>query len=154
MKFESIGKRPNPFSLRLTPHERHIIETNAGNMPVGAYIKSLLLADDAPKYRKKRKSFVEDKALLAQVLACLGASRLASNLNQLAKATNIGNFYFDHDTKHVIHQACHDVKIIRQLLMQALGLPLDDEKRPPESVSQTFARVSLKPKGNLFEDWS
>ena len=41
------GKREAPFSLRLTFEERAQIEANAGSMPVGAYIKSLLLADDA-----------------------------------------------------------------------------------------------------------
>lgn len=112
-------------------------------MPVGAYIKSLLLAEDAPKYRKRRKSPVEDQAALAQALACLGASRIANNLNQLARATNIGSFYFDEDTKRMIREACHDVRIMRQLLMEALGRLDPNEERPRQSVSQSFQRASL-----------
>lgn len=136
------GKRAAPFSLRLTFKERAIIEAKAGDMPVGAYIKSLLLADDAPKYRARRKSPVVDQAALAQVLACLGASRIANNLNQLARATNIGSFYFDADTKRAISEACSDVRIMRQLLMQALGRFDPGEDRPDESASQSFARAS------------
>lgn len=135
-------KRAAPFSLRLTFEERAQIEKNAGTMPVGAYIKSLLLADDAPKYRKRRKSPVADQAALAQVLACLGATRIASNLNQLAHATNIGSFYFDEDTKRAIREACNDVRIMRQLLMEALGRLDPNEERPRQSVSQSFQRVS------------
>lgn len=134
------GKRDAPFSLRLTFEERARIEAQAGEMPVGAYIKSLLLAEDAPKYRKRRKPPVADRALLAQVLACLGSSRLASNLNQLAKATHVGNFYFDHDTKRSIKQACDDIRAMRILLMRALGQNTDEPK-PAESPSQSFARA-------------
>lgn len=135
-------KRRAPFSLRLTFEERAQIEANAGSMPVGAYIKSLLLADDAPKYRKRRKSPVVDQAALAQVLACLGATRIANNLNQLAHATNLGSFYFDADTKRAIREACDDVRIMRQLLMEALGQLDPNEARPPQSVSQSFQRVA------------
>jgi len=134
------GKRDAPFSLRLTFEERARIEAQAGEMPVGAYIKSLLLAENAPKYRKRRKPPVEDRELLAQVLACLGSSRLASNLNQLAKATHVGNFYFDHDTKRSIKQACDNVRAMRILLMRALGQDTGEPK-PAESPSQSFARA-------------
>lgn len=145
MAYGQRGKRAAPFSLRLTFEERAQIEKNAGSMPVGAYIKSLLLADDAPKYRARRKTPVADHAALAQVLACLGATRIANNLNQLAHATNIGSFYVDEDTKRAIREACNDVRIMRQLLMQALGRFDPHEKRPDESASQSFARASLRP---------
>lgn len=145
MAYGHRGKRAAPFSLRLTFEERAQIEKNAGSMPVGAYIKSLLLAEDAPKYRARRKSPVADHAALAQVLACLGATRIANNLNQLAHSTNVGSFYFDADTKRAIREACNDVRIMRQLLMQALGRFDPNEKRPDESTSQSFARASLRP---------
>lgn len=143
------GKRTPPFSVRLTFEERAKIETNAGTMPVGAYIKSLLLADDAPRYRARVKSPVKDTQALAELLACLGSSRIANNLNQLAHAANIGNLYFDTDTKIQISQACSDVRIMRQLLMQALGMKLGDETRPKQSTSQSFARASTAKKFSL-----
>ena len=111
-------------------------------MPVGAYIKSVLLGEDAPHYRQRRKSPVADQAALAQVLACLGASRIANNLNQLAHATNLGSFYFDDDTKRAIREACDDVRAMRQLLMEALGRLDPNEKRVASSVSQSFQIVA------------
>jgi hypothetical protein len=144
MAYGHRGRRDAPFSIRLTFEERAKIEANAGKMPVGAYIKSLLLADDAPKYRTRTKAPVKDKQLLAQVLACLGSTRLASNLNQLAHATNLGSFYFDQDTKAAIHAACDDVRAMRLLLMDALGLQTDGVKRPAGSTAQNFARAAVR----------
>ncbi|WP_017183098.1 hypothetical protein [Sphingobium xenophagum] len=46
MSYGQRGKRAAPFSLRLSFEERTKVEANAGNMPVAAYIKSLLFADD------------------------------------------------------------------------------------------------------------
>ena len=140
------GKREAPFSLRLTFEERAQIEANAGTMPVGAYIKSLLLASDAPKYRKRRSAPGADQELLAQVLACLGATRIANNLNQLARATNIGSFYFDDDTKRMIRDACNDVHIMRQMLMRALGIGEANEATPRQSPSQSFVRAAVRPR--------
>ena len=47
--------RAAPFSLRLSEEERTRFETQAGAMPLAAYIKSVVLAEDAPRYRKRRK---------------------------------------------------------------------------------------------------
>lgn len=141
-----IGKREAPFSLRLTFDERAKLEKQAGNMPLSAYIKSLLFADDAPTYRQRRRAAEVDEKLLAEVLACLGASRLSNNLNQLAKAANTGSLYFDDDTKADIKRACDDVRAMRLLLMQALGMKTDEQPREKESTSQAFTRAaSAKP---------
>jgi len=136
------GSRPPPFSLRLTAVERARLETQAGDVKLGAYIKSLLFAEDAPKYRKRRRGMALDEKKLAEVLACLGASRLSSNLNQLAKSANSGALYFDYDTKQAIKRACDDVGAMRVLLMRALGLKVDVTDRPKESTSQSFARAA------------
>jgi hypothetical protein len=134
-------KREAPYSLRLTFEERAKLNDNAGTMPVGSYIKSILFAEDAPKYRRRKSSPVKDMKALADVLAALGATRIANNLNQLAKATNIGNFYFDEDTKRDLKRACDDVRVMRQVLMHALGQHPSHEPRAPESTSQSFARA-------------
>jgi hypothetical protein len=138
----SYGKREAPFSLRLSFEERTKVEANAGNMPVAAYIKSLLFADDAPRYQSRSKEPVKDRQALAQVLACLGASRLSSNLNQLAHSTHVATFYFDEDTKLAILGACNDVRVMRQLLMTALGLQVE-ESRERESVAQSFTCATV-----------
>ncbi|MFN3457309.1 MAG: hypothetical protein ACK4Z8_07005 [Novosphingobium sp.] len=73
----------------------------------------------------------------------LGASRLSSNLNQLAHSTQVATFYFDEDTKAAIQGGYRDVRIMRQLLMTALGLKLDGEEKPCEPVAQSFTRATV-----------
>lgn len=136
------GKRTPPFSIRLTFEEKAKLERNAGTLGVSAYIKSVLFAEDAPRYRARAKSPVKDQQALAEVLACLGASRIANNLNQLAHAANLGNLYFDDPTRIAVNSACNDVRVMRQLLMKALGVEVASEPRPKQSTSQSFARAS------------
>lgn len=146
MTDRSYGRREAPFSLRLTFEERAKLERSAGSMPVSAYIKSLLFAEDAPHYRSRRKAPEADEKLLAEVLACVGASRIANNLNQLAKAANSGTLYFDNETKADIKRACDDIHMMRQLLMRALGVGADQAVRVKESVSQAFTRAAALPR--------
>jgi len=136
------GSRIPPFSLRLTFEERAHLEQSAGNMPLGSYVKSVLFAEDAPKYRKRRKVADVDEKALAELLACLGASRIANNLNQLAKAANTGAIYFDEETKQVLIRACNDVQAMRELLLRALGIASDGTGKKSESASQSFARAA------------
>lgn len=139
-----FGRREAPFSLRLTFEERNRLAQAAGDLPIGAYIKSLLFAQGAPVHRTRGKTPVKDHKALAEVLACLGASRIANNLNQLAKAANSGSFYFDRETKAQINAACRDIRVMRQLLMQALGMQLGGEPVGQQSTSQSFARASFR----------
>lgn len=140
------GKREAPFSLRLSFEERVRLQRAAGDLSISAYIKSLLFADDAPVHRARGKTPVKDHRALAEVLACLGATRIANNLNQLAKAANSGSIYLDRETKAQIEAASNDIRVMRQLLMQALGMQLGGEPQGRQSASQSFARASfLKP---------
>ena len=54
-----------PFSLRLTPEERSRLESQAGAMPLSSYIKSVVFAPEAPKYRRRRTPPVAEQQLLA-----------------------------------------------------------------------------------------
>lgn len=139
------GKREAPFSLRLTFDERAKLEQQAGSMPLSAYIKSLLFADDAPVYRQRRRAPDADEKLLAELLACLGASRLSNNLNQLAKAANSGSLYCDEGTKIALNRACDDVHAMRILLMRGLGMKTDEVAPLKESPSQAFTRAAKRP---------
>jgi hypothetical protein len=150
MKKTTYGKREAPFSLRLTFEERVALEEQAGGMPLSAYIKSLLFTEDAPKYRRRRRAAASDDKLLAEVLACLGASHIAKRLGVLSKAADSGSLYFDVDTKADIKRACDDVHAMHVLLMRALGMKVDQTPRPKESTSQSFTRAaSPKP---MFHD--
>lgn len=135
--------RAAPFSLRLTLNERAALERCAGNMPLASYIKSVLFAEDAPKYRARRKGPVENAKALAEVLACLGSTRIANNLNQLAHAANVGNLLFDDETKRDLDRACDDIRVMRLLLMTALGMKVPDTPSP-ESTSQGFTRAAFR----------
>ncbi|RVT87444.1 hypothetical protein DXV76_03500 [Rhodobacteraceae bacterium CCMM004] len=98
-------------------------------MPVGAYIKSVVLADDAPKYRRRRRLADNDQRLLAEILARLGASRSAANLNQIAKHLNQGTLMLEEELDADLRQACAEVAWIRATLVKALGLKGRDRDR-------------------------
>ena len=87
------SKLPTPFSLRLTFEERAALEQSAGNRPLGAYIRSKLFGGtEAPRKRRSRtRKPLKDEKALGELLGKLGESRLASNVNQLAKAANSGS---------------------------------------------------------------
>lgn len=148
MTASAINSRPHsrrapPFSLRLSPSEKAHLREAARGLPMAAYIKSLLFSEHAPRPPlSRRRASVHDTKLLAEVLACLGSSRIANNLNQLAKHANQGNLYFDRDTQAQLNAACADVRAMRQLLMQALGMKLGEEPPARQSTSQSFARAS------------
>lgn len=114
--------RPAPFSLRLTEDERAVLEAKAGSMPLASYIKSVVLDKDAPKYRKRQKPPVAEQQLLAEVLAKLGASRTANNLNQIAKGLNQGTLFIDEELEADLNTAIAEVAWMRVTLMQALGI--------------------------------
>lgn len=114
---------PPPFSLRLTFEERARLEAEAGDMPLGAYIRAKLFDEPAPDRRpRKAKRPVKDHQALASVLGELGKSRIANNLNQLAKAVNSGSLPLTPETERALRDACAGVHWLRTTLMQALGL--------------------------------
>lgn len=136
-----IDNRQPPFSLRLSFDERERLERQAGALSLSAYIKSLLFAEDAPTYRKRRRAAEADEKLLAEILACLGQSRLSNNLNQLAKAANLGTLFFDDDTKADIKRASDDIHAMREMLMAALGKSSGRASDVKQTLSQSFTRA-------------
>ena len=111
-----------PFSLRLTPEERSQLEAQAGAMPLSSYIKSVVFAAEAPKYRKRRKPPVAEQQLMAEVLARLGQTRQANNLNQIAKHLNQGTLIVDPELEEDLKRAVAEVAWMRMTLMEALGV--------------------------------
>lgn len=112
---------PPPFSLRLSADERAELIRRAGSKPLGAYIRAQLLDGIATPRRASRQPAM-DQQILARLLAELGKSRLASNLNQLAKAMNMGVLPVTTETEQALVQACEDVRLMRRALLSALGL--------------------------------
>ena len=110
-------KREAPFSLRLTFAEKAALRDLAGDMPLGAYIKAVL--SDAIQNKKKIAPRTDPEAL-GRVLGQLGKSKLSQNVNQLAKAVNVGALPVTPETESELRQACADIAAIRQELMRAL----------------------------------
>lgn len=117
----SKAKAPPPFSLRLTADERRRLEDEAKGTPLGPYIKAKALGNPPPKIRGSRLK-VEDRTALAKALAQLGASRIASNLNQLAHLGNVGALPFTPEIEAELAEVLADIREIRALLIEALGL--------------------------------
>lgn len=118
----STKPETRPFSIRLTDAEKSLLLARAGRIPLGAYIRDALLSGDAQAKRRRMVNPVVDHAALARVLAALGQSRLSSNLNQLAKAVNIGALPVSPETEAEIADACRAVFTMRGDLVRALGL--------------------------------
>ena len=116
---------PPPFSLRLTFEERARLNDEAGDMTLSDYVRLKLFQDGYTPPRmpkRRRKSPVKDHAALAQVLALLGKSHIANNINQLAKAANTGSLPVNIDTTRALTEAATDVARMRKMLIEALDL--------------------------------
>lgn len=111
----------SPVTLRLTPGERRRLEELADGMTLSAYIWACVFAKEERRRKRRPKSTVEDKRAIAEALALLGQSRIASNLNQLAYQANIGVLIAGDEEKAQIAEANAHLVAIRALLMRALG---------------------------------
>lgn len=119
-------KYPPPFSLRLTLEERARLEVEAGDLPLGAYIRERLLGDDTAPRTRRGNSPVKDKEALGRVMGALGAARLSANLNQLAKAVNTGSLPVTPETEAELQEACRKIADMRADLLRALGGGMED----------------------------
>jgi len=120
------GKRPAPFSVRLSESERARLIDEAKGAPLGAYIKAKLLGTALPVRMRRTGLVIVDRQALAQVLALLGQSRLASNLNQLTYLAHIGALPLTPETEAELAEALQDVRVMRRLLLVSLGLKPED----------------------------
>lgn len=128
IRAERPGATAKPFSIRLTEEERRHLQERAGRRPLATYVRDLVLARASKAPRQRVASTIKDMEALARVLAALGQSRIANNLNQLAKAVNIGVLPVTRDTEEEISSACKAVTAMRRDLMQALGAPEADRR--------------------------
>lgn len=114
----------SPFCMRLSPHERALLAewaTSAG-LSDGEYVRHQLFGADRSIRRTRGRNPVVDQKALGEVLSALGRTRAGSNLNQIAKAINIGDLMLDEAASVALLEACADFREIRDLLMRALGI--------------------------------
>ncbi|MFT7045480.1 MAG: hypothetical protein ACJAYH_000746 [Celeribacter sp.] len=112
---------PPPFSIRFTFEERARLDTERGRHSMAVHIRERLFGDQASVRKKPGNSPIRDSEALGRVLGALGASRLSSNLNQLAKAVNTGSLPVTPETEADLVAACKEVMALRNDLLRALG---------------------------------
>lgn len=131
------SERSTPLSVRFTEAEKARLRALAGNRPVGLYIRERALDSDAEPRARVRQP-VKDAEPLGRLLGLLGQSRLASNLNQLAKAANQGSLPLTLEVEAELRQACAEVHEMRLLLLRALGLKILDEAAERTPLPEVF----------------
>lgn len=129
-----------PFSIRLTAAERGNLEGRAAGLPLGTYAKSVLFAGRSPESGQPVRRVTADRAAVASALAALGASRLSSNLNQIAKAAHTGALPVTEELEADLRRACAQVADLREQFLVALGVKARDQ--PPPTLQQIFQRAA------------
>lgn len=132
--------RSRPLSVRFSDAEKARLAELAGGKPVSLYIRERALEGQTDR-RRARPGPVKDGDSLGKLLGLLGQSRIASNLNQLAKAANQGSLPVTEETEADLRAACAGVFDMRLLLLQALGMRILDEV----AASPPLSDLSLAP---------
>jgi hypothetical protein len=112
----------SPITLRLTNDERALLNDMSRGMPISAFIRKRLFGDDVVRRKREANTPIKGRDQIAKVLAMLGASRIANNLNQLAYHANTGSLLIDDQTLKQIEEAYAHVCSMRTALIGALGL--------------------------------
>lgn len=115
---KKLKKYPSPITFRPTDEERAMLKHEAAGMSQSAYIRKCVFGTKT----SKRAVPEADRMLIAQILARLGETRIANNLNQIAYHANCGSLVLDDLTIEEINEACLEVAWIRTHLIEALGL--------------------------------
>lgn len=116
---------PPPFSMRFTKEERKSLELAAAGRPLAAYIRWLIFKEDMPEMPKKRtrgEAASQDHKQLAKLLGALGKSRIASNINQLAKAANSGSLPISKEIINALNESVSAIKWMRETLINGMGI--------------------------------
>lgn len=126
-------KAAAPFSIRFTDKERAILAREAGTLSLAAHIRTKLFGDAVSRRRSRNPSRKPqrpsvDRQALGRVLGELGKSRLASNMNQIAKAANMGALPVTPELLSDLKNACADIRTMRAMLIGALGLGPEDSQ--------------------------
>jgi hypothetical protein len=109
-------------TIRLSVEDHEKLKAQADGAALSIYLRALILKQQLPKRKLRSTASVEDRQAIAQLLALLGDSRIANNLNQLAYHANIGSLPIDDETKGQINEAYDHVLFMRNTLISALGM--------------------------------
>ncbi len=134
-EFPQAKKYYRTYQIRFSQEERQKLEKWANGRPIAAYIKDVLFVEER-KPERTHGLIIEDRKLFGKALGFLGKSRLANNINQLAKAANSGSLPLDDETKAAILKSANSILWLRRTFMRAMGLKLpeaeEDKPYDPE----------------------
>ena len=122
------AKRPPPFSIRFTDEERARLDHERGVLSLAAYIRLKLFTDPAnqsaerKRVARKQSSPSAELMALSHMLGGLGQSRIASNINQIAKAANMGALPVTPELEAELLEACAAIQDMRGRLIEGLGV--------------------------------
>lgn len=117
---------PPPFSVRLNEQERHELQELAAGQPLGQFIRDAILRRGM-RPAPSRKPAITDQKLFAKLLGTIGQSRIASNINQLAKAANSGSLPVNKEVLEGLNDAVDAIRWMRETLIKAMGLKPQSE---------------------------
>lgn len=139
MSAPSEGRdRSRPLSVRFSDAEKSRLTYLAAGKPLGQFIRERAL-DGTAEPRRISKPVVKDADALGRLLGQLGQSRLSNNLNQLAKAANLGSLPVTSEVEADLRQACSEVFEMRSLLLAALGVQIMGQVA---TATETFSEVA------------
>ena len=113
------------ITIRLTEQEKQHLEQAAADLTMSNYVRACLFQGEM-KPASRRRQPVKDEKTIAQLLGLLGQSRMANNLNQIAKLANTGSLPLSPDVEQDIQEACTHICDMRTMLINALGLQKGD----------------------------
>lgn len=120
MSASTSRQRPHQIGIRVSAEERTELQRRAAEarLSVGGYLRHTILATKPPRQSRIAHP---DRALLARCLGQLG--KIGGNINFLAREARTGGWPTDED----LAEASQDVKLMRHLLMRALGVEVSSE---------------------------
>lgn len=111
------------FTIRFTLWEFANLTQRAANagMTLAVYIRHILFREQAEERKRVIRAVIKDVEAFSKLLSMLSATRIANNINQIAKATNQGMVHMSPEMEKLLRHACHAIIEMRDLLLQALG---------------------------------
>lgn len=130
-------KRPVPLSIRLSVAERADLERRAAGASLSSFVKDALFSTGSNSVRNDGVQ-VANRVLLAHILAALGASNIAPNLDRLRRSAEWGELDGDEATIRDLRQACDDIRVMHNALMRGLGLKEAAPSRREQGIAAAF----------------
>ena len=115
------------ITLRLSHDEHAQLVAAAEGVSISAFVRKCVFGENASPRKARARVPVKDEKALAEILARLGSSKMANNLNQIAYQANCGSLLMDQQTEEEIRAACARIAWMRLKLIEALGLKEKDQ---------------------------